>query len=96
MAYGQIGVIEAYAGFFTYFVIMAEHGFLPKRSRGADPDSESSCLPGVLRALHGSHPEDVSSETGVVATRNTIRYHHSDLREVEEVVDQKKPGRLVG
>ncbi|XP_054008897.1 sodium/potassium-transporting ATPase subunit alpha-like [Hylaeus anthracinus] len=29
MAYGQIGVIEVCAGFFTYFVVMAEHGFLP-------------------------------------------------------------------
>ncbi|XP_011883537.1 PREDICTED: sodium/potassium-transporting ATPase subunit alpha-like [Vollenhovia emeryi] len=34
MAYGQIGVIEACAGFFTYFVVMAEHGFLPKRLLG--------------------------------------------------------------
>lgn len=29
IAYGQIGIIEACAGFFTYFVLMAEHGFLP-------------------------------------------------------------------
>ncbi|MEQ2303496.1 Sodium/potassium-transporting ATPase subunit alpha-1 [Ameca splendens] len=27
MAYGQIGMIQATAGFFTYFVIMAENGF---------------------------------------------------------------------
>ncbi|XP_029033741.2 sodium/potassium-transporting ATPase subunit alpha-like isoform X3 [Osmia bicornis bicornis] len=27
--YGQIGIIETCAGFFTYFVVMAEHGFLP-------------------------------------------------------------------
>ncbi|XP_055853598.1 sodium/potassium-transporting ATPase subunit alpha-like [Episyrphus balteatus] len=31
MAYGQIGFIQAAAGFYTYFVIMAENGFLPKR-----------------------------------------------------------------
>jgi sodium/potassium-transporting ATPase subunit alpha len=30
MAYGQIGMIQAAAGFFTYFIIMAENGFLPK------------------------------------------------------------------
>jgi len=30
MAYGQIGMIQASAGFFTYFVIMSENGFLPK------------------------------------------------------------------
>ena len=29
MAYGQIGMIQASAGFFTYFVIMAENGFRP-------------------------------------------------------------------
>uniref|UniRef100_A0A8C6UTA5 Sodium/potassium-transporting ATPase subunit alpha n=1 Tax=Neogobius melanostomus TaxID=47308 RepID=A0A8C6UTA5_9GOBI len=29
MAYGQIGMIQAMAGFFTYFVILAENGFLP-------------------------------------------------------------------
>merc|ERR1712106_901978 len=29
MAYGQIGFIQACAGFFTYFVILAENGFLP-------------------------------------------------------------------
>nr|XP_045009510.1 sodium/potassium-transporting ATPase subunit alpha-4 [Jaculus jaculus] len=29
MAYGQIGMIQALAGFFTYFVIMAENGFKP-------------------------------------------------------------------
>lgn len=29
MAYGQIGIIEAAAGFFSYFVLMAEHGFPP-------------------------------------------------------------------
>ncbi|KAM6945356.1 LOW QUALITY PROTEIN: sodium/potassium-transporting ATPase subunit alpha-1-like [Aplochiton taeniatus] len=29
MAYGQIGMMQAVAGFFTYFVIMAENGFMP-------------------------------------------------------------------
>jgi sodium/potassium-transporting ATPase subunit alpha len=29
MAYGQIGMIQAAAGFFVYFVIMAENGFRP-------------------------------------------------------------------
>ena len=29
MAYGQIGMIQASAGFFVYFVIMAENGFRP-------------------------------------------------------------------
>jgi sodium/potassium-transporting ATPase subunit alpha len=34
LAYGQIGVIQAAAGFFTYFVIMAENGFWPSRLIG--------------------------------------------------------------
>ncbi|KAK4882963.1 hypothetical protein RN001_006282 [Aquatica leii] len=31
LAYGHIGVIEAAAAFFTYFTVMAEHGFMPER-----------------------------------------------------------------
>lgn len=34
MAYGQIGMIQAAAGFFVYFVIMAENGFLPVKLFG--------------------------------------------------------------
>jgi len=34
MAYGQIGMIQAAAGFFTYFVIMCENGFWPSRLFG--------------------------------------------------------------
>ncbi|KAH8856488.1 Sodium/potassium-transporting ATPase subunit alpha [Schistosoma japonicum] len=34
MAYGQLGMIQALGGFFTYFIIMAENGFLPKRLLG--------------------------------------------------------------
>ena len=31
LTYGQVGLIQAAAGFFTYFVIMAENGFWPER-----------------------------------------------------------------
>merc|ERR1712055_235691 len=34
MAYGQIGMIQASAGFFVYFVILAENGFLPGKLLG--------------------------------------------------------------
>nr|AAX09623.1 Na,K ATPase alpha subunit [Hirudo medicinalis] len=34
MAYGQIGMIQALAGFFIYFVIMGENGFRPSRLFG--------------------------------------------------------------
>lgn len=34
LAYGHIGMIEAAAGFFVYFTIMAEYGFMPDRLIG--------------------------------------------------------------
>ncbi|UYV71252.1 ATP1A1 [Cordylochernes scorpioides] len=34
IAYGQIGMIQAAAGFFAYFAVMAENGFLPYRLIG--------------------------------------------------------------
>merc|ERR1712058_137610 len=34
MAYGQIGMIQASAGFFVYFVILCENGFWPSRLFG--------------------------------------------------------------
>ncbi|XP_055920575.1 sodium/potassium-transporting ATPase subunit alpha-like [Eupeodes corollae] len=34
MAYGQVGFIQAAAGFFSYFIVMAENGFLPQRLVG--------------------------------------------------------------
>nr|XP_003701662.1 PREDICTED: sodium/potassium-transporting ATPase subunit alpha-like [Megachile rotundata] len=44
MAYGQIGIIETCAGFFTYFVVMAEHGFLPSRLLNLRPLWDSSVV----------------------------------------------------
>ena len=38
MAYGQIGIIQALAGFFIYFVIMGENGFLPLKLLGLRSD----------------------------------------------------------
>lgn len=34
MAYWQLGIIQALAGFFSYYVVMAENGFLPPRLLG--------------------------------------------------------------
>lgn len=34
VSYGQIGMIQASAGFFVYFVIMAENGFRPSHLIG--------------------------------------------------------------
>ncbi|CAH1173455.1 unnamed protein product [Phaedon cochleariae] len=43
LAYGHIGMVEALGGFFVYFAIMAENGFMPGRLFGlrSDWDAES-------------------------------------------------------
>ncbi|KAF5273040.1 hypothetical protein FQR65_LT04782 [Abscondita terminalis] len=41
VAYGHIGMIEAAAAFFTYFTVMAEHGFMPDRLIGLRSDWEN-------------------------------------------------------
>lgn len=44
MSYGQIGFIQAAAGFFTYFVVMAENGFLPNILFGIRNDWDSRAI----------------------------------------------------
>ncbi|XP_067009295.2 sodium/potassium-transporting ATPase subunit alpha-like [Anabrus simplex] len=44
MAYGQIGVIQACAGFFVYFYVMAQNGWLPDRLIGIRKDWESKVV----------------------------------------------------
>ncbi|XP_072513147.1 sodium/potassium-transporting ATPase subunit alpha-1-like [Salminus brasiliensis] len=44
MAYGQIGMMQAAAGFFTYFVILAENGFLPSYLIGVRIDWDDKYL----------------------------------------------------
>ncbi len=44
MAYGQIGMIQASAGFFVYFVIMAENGFLPGHLLGLRKEWDSQAV----------------------------------------------------
>merc|ERR1711962_219231 len=44
MAYGQIGMIQASAGFFVYFVIMCENGFWPKDLLGLRRHWDSSAI----------------------------------------------------
>ena len=47
MAYGQIGMIQASAGFFTYFVIMAENGFWPSKLLGIRKEWDSRAVTDV-------------------------------------------------
>ncbi|RXM99225.1 Sodium/potassium-transporting ATPase subunit alpha-1 [Acipenser ruthenus] len=44
MAYGQLGMISALGGFFTYFVILADNGFLPLRLLGIRIEWEDKSL----------------------------------------------------
>ena len=44
MAYGQIGMIQASAGFFVYLVIMAENGFWPGRLLGIRKEWDSTAI----------------------------------------------------
>ena len=44
MSYGQIGMMQAAAGFFTYFVIMSENGFWPERLLGLRKEWDSSAI----------------------------------------------------
>merc|ERR1711972_22151 len=44
MAYGQIGMIQMSAGFFVYFVILAENGFLPGKLFGIRRSWDSSAV----------------------------------------------------
>jgi len=52
LAYGQIGLIQTAAGFFTYFVIMAESGFHPGRLVGLRTAWESKAI-NDLRDTYG-------------------------------------------
>ena len=52
LAYGIVGVMQATAGFFLYFVIMAEHGWYPGRLVGTR-DSWDSWEVGVLTDSYG-------------------------------------------
>jgi len=44
MAYGQIGMMQAAAGFFVYFVIMAENGFRPGKLFGLRKNWDSRAV----------------------------------------------------
>ena len=54
MAYGQIGMIQASAGFFVYFVILAENGFWPSRLLGIRKEWDSK----GINDLEDSHGQE--------------------------------------
>merc|ERR1712223_669561 len=65
MAYGQIGMIQASAGFFVYFVIMAENGFLPGRLFGIRRSWDSSAVNDL---------EDSYGQEWTYTDRKTLEY----------------------
>lgn len=62
MAYGQIGMIQAAAGFFVYFVIMAENGFLPGKLFGIRESWDSK----AVNDLQDSYGQEWVSSTWIV------------------------------
>ncbi|KAK0042674.1 sodium/potassium-transporting ATPase subunit alpha-2 [Biomphalaria pfeifferi] len=44
VSYGQIGIMESFAGFFTYFVVMAENGFWMSRLVGIRKEWDSKAI----------------------------------------------------
>ncbi|ESN98834.1 hypothetical protein HELRODRAFT_188923 [Helobdella robusta] len=48
MAYGQIGMMQAGAGFLVYYVIMAENGFMPMRLFGLRKEWDSPSVSDLL------------------------------------------------
>lgn len=63
MAYGQIGMIQAAAGFFVYFVIMAENGFLPMTLFGIRKQWDSK----AVNDLTDSYGQEWVSEKQIFA-----------------------------
>lgn len=48
LSYGQLGIIEALAGFFTYFVVMGQMGFFPQRLPGIRSEWDSKAVSDVV------------------------------------------------
>merc|ERR1719293_623760 len=64
-AYGQIGMIQASAGFFVYFVILAENGFWPGRLFGIRRSWDSAAV---------NDPEDSYGQEWTYADRKVLEY----------------------
>lgn len=65
VAYGQIGVIEACAGFFSYFVIMAQNGWMPDKLIGIRARWESCAINDL---------EDSYGQEWTYASRKILEY----------------------
>lgn len=73
IAYGQIGMIQACGGFFTYFVIMAENGFDPRQLFGIRERWDSKSVTDLMDS-YGQEWVSVASLTYLLFTRLCSRY----------------------
>ncbi|KAI4498900.1 hypothetical protein M0802_006075 [Mischocyttarus mexicanus] len=83
MAYGQIGMIQAAAGFFVYFVIMAENGFLPLYLFGIRKQWDSKAI-NDLRDSYGQE------WIRLVASSPAVHVRHLHLRRDETILSTPK------
>lgn len=75
MAYGQIGMIQASAGFFTYLVIMAENGFWPSRLLGLRKSWEAK----TVNDLEDSYGQEWVSTATTSIIFDSILRHRLDV-----------------
>jgi len=68
LAFGQLGAIEAFAGFFTYFVIMAENGFMPYKLIGIRREWDSR----AVNDLPDSYNQEWVSLTNIYVYYNSL------------------------
>lgn len=73
MAYGQIGMMQASAGFFTYFVIMGENGFLPIRLLGLRKEWDSKAV-NDLEDSYGQEWVCIACNVSILKTTQIIIY----------------------
>lgn len=87
MAYGQIGMIQAAAGFFVYFVIMAENGFLPNKLFGIREYWDSKAVNDLtdsygqewVRSTNYSYQLNFNSErNSALSCRHIVTVKHSN------------------
>jgi sodium/potassium-transporting ATPase subunit alpha len=71
MAYGQIGMIQASGGFFTYLVIMAENGFMPSQLLGIRRQWDSK----AVNDVQDSHGQEWVSSSFSIYAYNVLVYN---------------------
>lgn len=82
MAYGQIGMIQAAAGFFVYFVIMAENGFLPMKLFGIRKMWDSK----AVNDLTDSYGQEWVSEKKHIDVFTKYKIMKNDLFEIKKYI----------